>query len=82
MSTTTEEPLERRAIISGIGQSAVGRRLGRSDLDLTADACLAAVADAGLTLDEIDGLSTYPSRIGSPGFSEGGIGPLTEASSA
>ena len=33
-----EEPLERRAIISGIGQSAVGRRLGRSDLDLTIEA--------------------------------------------
>ena len=48
-------------------------------LRLTADACLAAVADAGLTLDEIDGLSTYPGRDGSPGFSEGGIGPLTEA---
>ena len=48
-------------------------------LRLTVDACLAAVADAGLTLDDIDGLSTYPSRVGSPGFSEGGIGPLTEA---
>ena len=39
-----EEPLERRAVISGIGQSAVGRPLGRSDLDLTVEACLAAVA--------------------------------------
>ena len=48
-------------------------------LSLTVDACLAAVADAGLTLDDIDGLSTYPSRVGSPGFSEGGIAPLTEA---
>jgi acetyl-CoA acetyltransferase len=48
-------------------------------LRLAVDACLAAVEDAGLTLDEIDGLSTYPSRMGSPGFSEGGIGPLAEA---
>ena len=56
----TEEPLERRAIISGIGQSDVGRRLGRSDLDLTVEAALAAIADAGLTRDDIDGLSTYP----------------------
>ena len=30
-------------------------------------------------LDEIDGLSTYPGRAGSPGFTEGGIAPLTEA---
>jgi hypothetical protein len=27
---------------------------------LTVDACLAAVSDAGLTPDDIDGLSTYP----------------------
>jgi acetyl-CoA acetyltransferase len=42
-----EEPLERRAVISGIGQSAVGRRLGRSDLDLTVEAALDAIAGAG-----------------------------------
>ena len=65
----TEEPLERRAIISGIGQSDVDRRLGRSDLDLTVDAALAAIADAGLTRDDIDGLSTYPGMgAGTPGF--------------
>ena len=32
-------------------------------LSLTVDACLAAVADAGLTLDDIDGLSTYPGAV-------------------
>jgi acetyl-CoA acetyltransferase len=63
------EPLERRAIISGIGQSEVGRRLGRSDLDLTVEAALAAIADAGLTRDDIDGLATYPGMgAGTPGF--------------
>jgi acetyl-CoA acetyltransferase len=63
------EPLERRAVISGIGQSAVGRRLGRTGIDLTVDACLDAVADAGLTRDDIDGLSTYPGMgAGTPGF--------------
>ena len=63
------EPLERQAIISGIGQSDVGRRLGRSDLDLTVEASLAAIADAGLTRDDIDGLSTYPGMgAGTPGF--------------
>jgi len=70
----SEEPLERRAVVSGIGQSAVGRRLGRTDLDLTLDACLAAVADAGLARDDIDGLATYPGMgTGTPGFA----GPTT-----
>ena len=69
MSPLATEPLERRAIISGIGQSDVGRRLGRTDIDLTVEACLAAVADAGLTRDDIDGLATYPGMgAGTPGF--------------
>jgi acetyl-CoA acetyltransferase len=64
-----EEPLERRAIISGIGQSDIGRRLGRSDLDLTIEAAEVAITDAGLTRDDIDGLSTYPGMgAGTGGF--------------
>jgi acetyl-CoA acetyltransferase len=51
---------EQQAIISGVGRSACGRRLGRDPLDLTLDACLAAIADAGLTPREIDGLTTWP----------------------
>ncbi|HEX4091988.1 MAG TPA: OB-fold domain-containing protein [Trebonia sp.] len=70
---------EERVALTGVGQSRVGRRLMTDPLRLTVDACLAAVADAGLDLDEIDGLSTYPGRVGSPGFTEGGIAPLTEA---
>ena len=54
------ERFEHRAVLSGIGRSAIGRRLMVDPLSLTVDACLAAVADAGLTLDDIDGLSTYP----------------------
>ena len=74
MSAHTEEPLERRAVISGIGQSAIGRRLGRSELDLTIEGSLAAIADAGLTRDDIDGLSTYPGMgAGTAGFA----GPST-----
>jgi acetyl-CoA acetyltransferase len=65
----TEEPLERRAIISGIGQSDIGRRLGRSEIDLTVEAGLAAIADAGLRREDIDGLSTYPGMgAGGGGF--------------
>jgi acetyl-CoA acetyltransferase len=69
---------ERRAIISGIGQSDVGRRLGRGDLDLTIDAALAAIADAGLTVDDIDGLATYPGGMTGPGLG-GFSGPGTPA---
>lgn len=65
-----EEILERRACISGIGQSEIGRRLYRDPLELTLDACLAAVEDAGLTPAEIDGLSSYPGASPAPpGFS-------------
>jgi acetyl-CoA acetyltransferase len=51
---------ERDCFISGIGQSDVGRRLGRSALDLTTQSCLAAIADAGLRPADIDGICTYP----------------------
>jgi acetyl-CoA acetyltransferase len=69
-----EPPLERKAVISGIGQSAVGRRLGRGELDLTIEAGMRAIADAGLTRADIDGLATYPGMgVGTPGFA----GPTT-----
>ncbi len=72
--TPPEVPLERSAIISGIGQSAIGRRLGRSELDLTVEACLAAMEDAGIGRDDIDGLATYPGMgAGTAGFA----GPTT-----
>lgn len=51
---------EQRSVISGIGQSAIGRRLERTGLDLTVEAAVRAVADAGLTLADIDGIATYP----------------------
>jgi acetyl-CoA acetyltransferase len=47
-------------------------------LSLTVDACLQAVADAGLELDDIDGLSTYPGAAGM-GMSEGGVTAVEEA---
>jgi acetyl-CoA acetyltransferase len=69
-----------RTIISGIGQSAIGRRLGRDGLELTAEACLAAVADAGLALADIDGLTTYPgSSQPGPGFSGASLRDIHDA---
>jgi len=69
---------EHRAVLSGIGRSALGRRLLRDPLSLTIDACLDAVADAGLELEDIDGLSTYPGAAGM-GMSEGGVTAVEEA---
>jgi acetyl-CoA acetyltransferase len=65
-----EQHLERRAILSGVGQSQIGRRLFRTDLDLTCEAALRAIADAGLTVQDIDGLACYPGPMGTaaPGF--------------
>jgi acetyl-CoA acetyltransferase len=65
---------ERRSIISGVGQSDVGRRLGRSGLDLTIDAALAAIADAGLTPADVDGIATYPGAGGGAGAGFSGPG--------
>ena len=42
---TMDQIIERRSVISGAGQSDVGRRLFRDPLELTLDACLAAIDD-------------------------------------
>ena len=56
------DKFEDKVAITGIGMSEIGRRLMVPPLSLTVQACERAVADAGLTLDDIDGLSTYPGR--------------------
>jgi acetyl-CoA acetyltransferase len=71
---------ERNVCISGVGQSDVGRRLGREPLELTLDACLAAIAHAGLDVRDIDGLSTYPGSLATPpGFSGAGAYEVIDA---
>lgn len=72
------ERFEHRAVLSGVGRSAIGRRLMVDPLSMTVDACLEAVADAGLELCDIDGLSTYPGPAGM-GMSEGGVAAVEEA---
>ena len=74
----SDDRFEHRAVLSGVGRSAMGRRLMVDPLSLTVDACLAAVEDAGLDLADIDGLSTYPGP-GAMGMSEGGITAVEEA---
>ncbi len=68
------------ATITGVGQSDVGRRLFRHPLDLTVDAAMAAIDDAGLTRDDIDGIATYPGNMDQPpGFSGVGVVELQDA---
>ena len=69
---------EDKVAITGVGQSKVGRRLMVDPVSLTVEAALHAVEDAGLTLDEIDGICSYPGAA-EAGMSEGGITPVEEA---
>jgi len=73
-----DDRFEHKSVLSGVGRSALGRRLMVDPLSLTVDACLKAVADAGLELSDIDGLSTYPGAAGM-GMSEGGVAAVEEA---
>jgi acetyl-CoA acetyltransferase len=54
----TDDHWEHRCIISGTGISRIGRRTGRTGLELTLEAAREAIADAGLTPDDIDGVTT------------------------
>ena len=68
------QPFERDAVIAGIGISEVGRRLERDPWTLTAHAALAAIADAGLDVDAIDGIATYPGGSWhNPGLTGAGV---------
>ena len=68
------------AVISGIGKSAIGRPLERGALDLTLDATLQAIADAGLEPSDIDGVASWPGYAPEPaGFSPVSITDLKEA---
>jgi acetyl-CoA acetyltransferase/uncharacterized OB-fold protein len=72
------EKFEEKSAITGIGASRMGRRLMVAPLSLTIEACEAAIADAGLTFTDIDGLSTYPA-MDAVGMGEGGVTALEGA---
>ena len=63
---------EKQVRITGIGQSRVGRPSDRSAMRLTLDACLQAIADAGLSVDQIDGLVNHFGKVAGGG----GISPV------
>jgi acetyl-CoA acetyltransferase/uncharacterized OB-fold protein len=75
----TREKFEDKVALTGIGMSQIGRRLMVPPLSLTVQACEAAITDAGLTIDDIDGLSTYPGGGDLGGFGEGGVTALEAA---
>ena len=47
------------AAIVGIGATEFSKRSGRSELALAAEATLAALDDAGLSVSDVDGMSTF-----------------------
>jgi acetyl-CoA acetyltransferase len=47
------------AAVAGIGQTDFSKASGRSELQLAAEASLAALDDAGLTVDDVDGMVTF-----------------------
>ena len=68
------------AYITGVGQSEVGMKLTRPPLLLTVDAIREALNEAGLTIGQIDGVSTYPGRVAAMlGFSPIGADELIDA---
>jgi acetyl-CoA acetyltransferase len=77
----SRDSYERRAVISGIGQSAIGRQLDRSGFKLTLDAIFAAIKDAGLTVDDIDGLAIFPGggNANVPGYSGANLYEVQDA---
>jgi acetyl-CoA acetyltransferase len=69
----------REAYITGVGQSEVGVRLPRHPLLLTVDAVKDALDNAGLTLDQIDGVFSFPGKAaGYLAFSPVGTDDLIE----
>lgn len=67
--------LEKNVAIVGVGQSEVGRPSSRSAMQLTVDAALEAIADAGLNPNDIDGVCSWPGD-NSNGGSFSPVGPL------
>ncbi|MEM9175429.1 MAG: lipid-transfer protein [Myxococcota bacterium] len=55
----TARSLAGQASIVGIGQTEFSKNSGRSELQLAAEASLAAIRDAGLSPTEIDGMATF-----------------------
>ena len=51
--------LSGKTAIAGLGATEFSKNSGRSEIQLGVEAITAALADAGLGVDEVDGLATY-----------------------
>ena len=74
----SDDRFEHRSVISGIGRTKIARRQMIDPVRLAVEASLEAIADAGLELSDIDGLSTYPG-MATRGMGEGGVTAMEEA---
>lgn len=71
---------EKNTAITGIGQSDIARGSSQSALALTIDACLEAIADAGLERRDIDGVATWPGMdYDQSGFAPVGVPQIQDA---
>ena len=71
---------EKNVAITGIGQSEVSRAATKSPIELTVDACMEAIQDAGLKRSDIDGIATWPGDRGDEsGFSPVGCAGIQDA---
>ena len=64
----SSEILERRACISGVGQSDIARRLPQSPMELTLDACLAANPGRAVFVDAPDDQASWRAELVARGF--------------
>ena len=72
--------MAREAYITGVGMSQIAQKTTRHPLLLTLDALKEALAEAGLSIDQIDGVATYPGRShGYLGFSPVGSDEVIDA---
>ena len=61
--------INRKVIVAGVGYSETGRNLpDRSEGSLAFEACMNAMAEAGVTNDDVDGMVTWPDRRGTDPF--------------
>jgi acetyl-CoA acetyltransferase len=75
----SERILERRAAISGVGLALAGRTAQRSPLNLTLDAIMEALADAGLEDTDIDGLASWPGMSATAGMAPVSLREIKES---
>jgi hypothetical protein len=73
--------LRGRAAIAGIGTAGTGEAPGRSSIELLGEAAIAAIADAGLKLSDVDGIFAATGVHGLPALSAAEYLALSRVSS-